>query len=181
MPLSKVELRKMIKNLLSQKPGEELEKKSFEISTHLKRLLEQRGKDDFCLGGFSPLQKEPSWFNAMRSFPKLAFPRIEKEKMDFHLASFNELQDVGEYSIKEPKVGAKKIIPEILLIPGLAFTRKGQRLGRGGGHYDRYLASFHGLRIGICFEMQIVDDVFALPHDEKVDLLVTEKGAIGSK
>jgi len=178
MPLSKVELRKTMKNLLSQKTNEEMEKKSFELSLNLIQLLERFGKGDFCLGGFSPIQKEPTWFAALATFPKLAFPRIEKEKMDFHLASFGELEELGEYSIKEPKVGTKKVIPEILIIPGLAFTLKGYRLGRGGGHYDRYLSSFKGLRIGVCFETQIVEDVLVGPHDEKVDFIVTEKRAI---
>lgn len=178
MPLSKVELRKMMKNLLSQKTGEELEKKSFELSLNLIRLLKQQGKKDYCLGGFSPIQKEPLWFSAMKEFPELAFPRIEKEKMGFFHASFDDLEDVGEYSIKEPKIGAREAAPEILIIPGLAFTLKGHRLGRGGGHYDRYLSSFKGLRIGVCFEMQIVEDVFVGPYDEKVDFIVTEKRAI---
>lgn len=178
MPLSKVELRKTMKNLLSQKTNEEMEKKSFELSLNLIQLLERFGKGDFCLGGFSPIQKEPTWFAALATFPKLAFPRIEKERMDFHLSSLGELEELGEYSIKEPKVGAEKVIPEILIIPGLAFTLKGYRLGRGGGHYDRYLSSFKGLRIGVCFETQIVEDVLVGPHDEKVEFIVTEKRAI---
>ena len=178
MPLSKVELRKTMKNLLSQKTKEEMDKKSFELSLNLIQLLARVGKGDICLGGFSPIQKEPVWFAAMKELPKLAFPRIEKENMDFYLASFGDLEDLGEYSIKEPKTGAEKVVPEILIIPGLAFNLKGFRLGRGGGHYDRYLSSFKGLRIGVCFETQIVEDVFVEPYDEKVDFIVTEKRAI---
>lgn len=178
MPLSKVELRKMMKSLLSQETREALERKSFELSLNLIQVLEKCGKNHICLGGYSPIQKEPAWFAAMKIFPKLAFPRIEKEKMDFHLATLAELVDVGDYSIKEPKVDAEKISPEILIIPGLAFTLRGERLGRGGGHYDRYLSSFKGLRIGVCYEMQIVEDVFVGPYDEKVDFVVTEKRAI---
>jgi 5-formyltetrahydrofolate cyclo-ligase len=178
MALPKVELRKTIKNLLSQTTKEEFEKHNLEISNCLvQMLIKHAPKKEFCLGGFSPIQKEPMWHSAMTEFPKLAFPRIEKDKIDFYLASFSELEDSGEYSIREPNLTHKKVTPDILLIPGIAFTRDGQRLGRGGGHYDLYLSGFKGLRIGVCFESQIVGNVFAEPHDQRVNFVVTEFGA----
>ncbi len=181
MALSKVELRKTIRNLLSKKTKEEQEKQSLEISKHLIEFLKNENSKNYCLGGYSPIQEEPIWFSAMRDFPKLAFPRIEKEKMDFFLAPFSELKERGEYSIKEPDLHHQRVTPDVLLIPGIAFTKKGLRLGRGGGHYDRYLSGFKGMKIGICFELQIVDDVLAQPHDQKVDFVVTENGVIGNR
>ncbi len=177
MALSKVELRKSIKDLLSQTTKKELEKHNLEISKSLVQLLNKQVHSEFCLGGFSPIQNEPMWHSAMTEFPKLAFPRIEKDAIDFYLASFSELEDSGEYSIREPNLTHKKVTPDILLVPGIAFTRDGQRLGRGGGHYDRYLSGFKGLRIGVCFESQIVGNVYAEPHDEKVNFVLTEFGA----
>lgn len=70
---------------------------------------------------------------------------------------------------------------EAILVPGLAFDRLGNRLGQGGGHYDRLLAVRKPgtLAIGICYEFQIVDRVPAIPEwDRPVDWIVTPEEAI---
>jgi 5-formyltetrahydrofolate cyclo-ligase len=73
-----------------------------------------------------------------------------------------------------PPAKSVRVIPSILLVPGVAFSRRGQRLGRGRGFYDRYLESFKGLKIGICFEEQLVDSLPVEPHDISVDAVVTD-------
>ncbi len=67
---------------------------------------------------------------------------------------------------------------DAVLVPGLAFDLNGRRLGRGGGHYDRFLVRLRPdcLRVGVCFEGQIVDTVPADPWDQPVDAVVTEAG-----
>ncbi len=74
---------------------------------------------------------------------------------------------------------------DVVLLPGLAFDRKGRRLGYGGAHYDRYLARMHtaALRVGIAFHQQLVDEVPADVGDEPVDVVVTDRDVIrtGSK
>lgn len=73
----------------------------------------------------------------------------------------------------------------LVLVPGLAFTRSGDRLGRGGGHYDRFLARYHGIRIGICFRQQLLPNLPMQPHDQLMDWVVTEsalnRGLPGAK
>ena len=66
---------------------------------------------------------------------------------------------------------------DVILVPGLAFTRAGQRLGRGGGFYDRLLARLPAVtwKIGVCFEVQISDAVPSEPHDVTVDCVMTER------
>ena len=61
----------------------------------------------------------------------------------------------------------------LLLIPGLAFDRKGGRLGQGGGFYDRFLPETRGLRIGVCGGDGLVERVPTEPWDEGVDALLT--------
>ena len=64
-----------------------------------------------------------------------------------------------------------------ILVPGLAFTLKGERLGRGAGFYDRFLRLFpQALRIGIAFEDQITDRIPTDPWDENVDVILTDGG-----
>ncbi|HMO01920.1 MAG TPA: 5-formyltetrahydrofolate cyclo-ligase [Oligoflexia bacterium] len=71
----------------------------------------------------------------------------------------------------------------VIFVPGLAFGRDGSRLGRGFGFYDRFFEQFAGkskalIKIGVCFEIQIVPDIPFERHDYKMDLLVTERGIV---
>lgn len=65
---------------------------------------------------------------------------------------------------------------DLVVAPGLAFDRRGHRLGYGGGHYDRYLARLgpRALRVGVGFAVQVLDEVPSEPDDERLDLVVTE-------
>ena len=69
---------------------------------------------------------------------------------------------------------------DVIVVPGLAFDRRGHRLGYGGGHYDGYLRRLrpHATRIGIAFEVQVVDHLPASDADERVHVLVTEAGTL---
>ncbi len=67
--------------------------------------------------------------------------------------------------------------PDLIVIPGLAFDRGGGRLGYGKGYYDRFLCHIRGdaTRVAVCFECQLVAEVPRLPHDIRMDMIVTEK------
>ena len=70
--------------------------------------------------------------------------------------------------------------PDVVVVPGLAFAPDGQRLGQGGGWYDRFLI---GVRddcetIGVCFREQLVDELPTAPHDVAVDRVVTDSGPV---
>jgi 5-formyltetrahydrofolate cyclo-ligase len=69
---------------------------------------------------------------------------------------------------------------DVVLLPGLAFDRRGHRLGFGGAHYDRYVARLRGtaLRVGLAFHQQVVDEVPADVRDEPVDVVVTDREVI---
>lgn len=61
---------------------------------------------------------------------------------------------------------------DLVLVPGVAFTTRGDRLGRGGGHYDRFLATCTAPMIGVCFAEQLVDELPVEPHDVRVNRVV---------
>ena len=92
----------------------------------------------------------------------------------------------GRYDIRVPAPGCPLVEPKSLdaiLLPGLAFDRAGNRLGRGAGFYDRFISSLHdaGHRpalIGVCYHAQIVDSVPTEPHDHRVDRVITELGPL---
>ena len=73
------------------------------------------------------------------------------------------------------------IVPDVLLVPLLAFDRAGRRLGYGGGYYDRTLAALPGRRtIGCAFAAQEVGTVPTGPHDQTLDQIATERGVIAT-
>ena len=68
--------------------------------------------------------------------------------------------------------------PDVVVVPGLAFTAAGERLGQGGGWYDRYLAGIRDgcLTIGVCFREQLLAAVPTEAHDIILDVVVTDQG-----
>jgi 5-formyltetrahydrofolate cyclo-ligase len=68
--------------------------------------------------------------------------------------------------------------PDVVIVPGLAFTAAGDRLGQGGGWYDRFLATVRSdcVSIGVCFDGQLLDTLPVEVHDVAVDHVVTERG-----
>ena len=70
--------------------------------------------------------------------------------------------------------------PDVVVVPGLAFAPGGQRLGQGGGWYDRFLIGVRGdcEIVGVCFREQLVDELPTEPHDVAVDRVVTDSGLV---
>jgi 5-formyltetrahydrofolate cyclo-ligase len=85
----------------------------------------------------------------------------------------------GIFGIKEPAASALEIDPKMLdlvVIPGVAFDKKGFRLGHGAGYYDRFLTRTAAFKLGIAYDFQIVDKLPAEPHDVTVQALLTPEG-----
>jgi 5-formyltetrahydrofolate cyclo-ligase len=92
----------------------------------------------------------------------------------------------GKYGLMEPSqklpaASAEQINDMLWLVPGVAFDKTGARLGRGKGIYDRLLKKSNGLSIGIFYECQRADKVPSGEHDQKLDMIVTEKVIINLK
>lgn len=84
----------------------------------------------------------------------------------------------GSYGILEPGKECTLIRPgeiELAVIPGLAFTREGSRLGYGGGYYDRYLPEVKGLKVALCREKCLYSHLPTELHDTSMDGVLTEK------
>lgn len=86
------------------------------------------------------------------------------------------------YGIAEPDLSClhtREMRPQAVLVPGVVFHKSGIRIGRGKGFYDRYLAAFEGMKIGICFQHQLVEKAWQVQaHDQKVQWIVTDRGLI---
>jgi 5-formyltetrahydrofolate cyclo-ligase len=87
-----------------------------------------------------------------------------------------------DYGPREParRVPVDPSAVDVVITPGLAFDRRGHRLGYGGGYYDRYLARLHpaAARVGIAFSVQLVDELPVESVDQPVDVIVTDQEVI---
>jgi 5-formyltetrahydrofolate cyclo-ligase len=91
----------------------------------------------------------------------------------------------NEAGIPEPKPDNKEHVkPEeldLIIAPGVAFTEDGKRLGQGWGFFDQLFTKTKAKRIGLCFDMQLMESVPTEAHDQDLDLLVTESGVFRPK
>ncbi len=113
---------------------------------------------------------------------QIALPVCEMEgMMQFYLLhDFDELW-VGAFGIPEPAGRVSPVVTDrsLCIVPGLAFTADGKRLGQGGGYYDRFLAAHPKLRtMGITYQCRLRETVPCEVHDCKVDIVMTEKGCL---
>ena len=101
--------------------------------------------------------------------------------MNFFQWSLKDPLKINKYGIPET-ISRKKIYPEVLLIPLVAFDNNLNRLGYGGGYYDRYISKFHDsnklIKIGIGFSFQKVKSLPINKYDKKLDYIITEKDFI---
>lgn len=114
------------------------------------------------------------------------FPRVVKGSRALSFHHVGEQWVTGPFGIREPASHAPlRAIQEIdvFIVPGVAFTRDGRRLGRGAGYYDATLAlrGPQAQAIGVAFECTVVNDLPTEPHDVKVDLLATELGVAATR
>lgn len=90
---------------------------------------------------------------------------------------------LGAFHIEEPQgdetVSVSDI--ELIIVPGVAYDRAGNRVGRGKGYYDRLLADSKAMKIGLAYDFQLVDEIDAETHDVKVDVVITDKGVVRVK
>ncbi|RHW38505.1 5-formyltetrahydrofolate cyclo-ligase [Lysinibacillus yapensis] len=102
--------------------------------------------------------------------------------MDFYkIENFDQLETVY-MDLKEPKTDCTVLVSpdeiDCMVVPGIVFDKKGYRIGYGGGYYDRYLVRFNGKLISLAFSIQVVESVPVEPHDQPVDLILTETDRI---
>jgi 5-formyltetrahydrofolate cyclo-ligase len=118
---------------------------------------------------------------------RVAVPLVDAAEKRMIPVLINDLEKdlaPGYYNIPEPDLGRSSGIDpaeiDAALIPGSVFDGAGGRLGYGGGYYDRFLVNDapQARRIGLAFEMQLVEKVPLEPHDQPLDILITEKRII---
>lgn len=135
------------------------------------------------LGGYFPIRGELDVLPLMSAVQmeglETALPVVaaRDEAMCFRRWQVGDTYVEGEFGVPVPAQGAEVIIPDALLVPGLAFDQHGGRLGYGGGYYDRTIGAIEAsgntvVTIGICYQAQLVDAVPREAHDRTLDYIL---------
>ena len=121
----------------------------------------------------------------VRSGKRLLLPYLEEAGMEAAEVLPGDPLASSGYGPREPsrRIPVDPRTVDLVVAPGLAFDRRGYRLGYGGGHYDRYLARLgdHAALIGAAFSVQLVDRVPTEPQDRPVHLVVTDGEVIDAR
>ena len=135
------------------------------------------------IGGYYPVNFEVDILELLNKLEKkglkISLPVVKKNKeMDFYNWSANSLLKLNKYGIPEPKK-IKKVFPDIILVPLVAFDNRLYRIGYGGGYYDRYIEKISNkkkmFKIGIAHSCQKINKVPINKYDRKLDIIITEK------
>lgn len=172
--LKKFELRRRARKIVSS-----LVMKEDKDRLIIEKLFDFLNRGKFKLvGGFAPLPGEPN-LEALYANVKgvWCFPLENPSgELEFHQSHFKDLvlHKLFGIEILAPKALEPKK-PEAILVPGMGFDSLGGRLGRGKGYFDKFLENYKGLKVGICYQEQILEKVPMDKHDIKMDIVLTDK------
>jgi 5-formyltetrahydrofolate cyclo-ligase len=175
MNSEKALLRTMMRQRLKTSTATERET----ASTTLRELARSlpRWESARVIGLFYPLPQEPDLLDLLSEKSKrFVFPCVNETGLAWRAASdtsdFESRISIGNNRLLEPRATENVELREVdlLFVPGMAFTTKGERLGRGGGYYDRALSLLRAdaESVGVCFQFQLVDVIPMEPHDLRV-------------
>ena len=146
-------------------------------------LIKRNNLTKKSIGGYFPVNYEVDDLEILKKFVKkkyqISLPVIKKNfDMNFYKWSFNDPLKINQYGIPEPS-SKKLVYPDVILVPLVAFDNNLNRLGYGGGYYDRVIKKLNEkkkiLKIGLAFSVQKINNVPVTKYDKKLDYIVTEK------
>ena len=180
--MSKSKLRSKILNLRKKNSYKKLKL----YPNRIFRFLEKNKINFKNVGGYYPSNHEIDDLDTLNFFRNkrvnISLPIIRKNnQMDFFEWTTKDPLKINKYGIAEP-ISAKKIYPDIIFVPLVAYDNDKNRLGYGGGFYDRYLEKMGKikkiLKIGLGFSYQELKKIPINKYDKKLDLIMTEKKII---
>jgi 5-formyltetrahydrofolate cyclo-ligase len=140
------------------------------------------------VSGFMPLKSEINPVPLMRKLAAagaaLALPAVagRGRPLIMRAYAFGDPLEAGQWGIREPRPDAPEVEPDLLLVPLLAYDRRGYRLGYGAGYYDMTIAALRAKKaitaVGLAYAAQEVPEVPITPRDARLDLVLTEREAI---
>lgn len=123
-----------------------------------------------------------TFLNKWKDRKHFYLPRVNGVNLD--ILPYDESRlELGSFHIEEPQgidtLDADDL--ELIVVPAVAYDRRGTRLGRGKGFYDRLLATTRATKVGVGYDFQLFDELPSEPHDVPMDLVITQKTVIRLK
>ncbi len=184
MPTKKSLRAKILKVLGSQSPAER-KKRSLRIQKKLFSLAAFREAECVCFYVSLPSEVDTTVMidKALQIGKRVIVPRTNLENKELSLYEIkNRAEDLkkGAHGVMEPRALKTQLVDlkevECLIVPGVVFDKKNNRVGRGKGYYDRFLKQFgpEVSKLGLAFSFQVVPRVPVEAHDEPVDKVLTD-------
>ena len=157
--------------------------KNFNFNLIFNLIRKHFNKKKIIIAGYYPSNYE---VNILNKRFRIALPVIRSSsRMSFKSWVFKEPLYVNKFGILEPKDTKKEVIPDLIMVPLVAFDRRLNRIGYGKGYYDRSLqkiskAKKKTISLGIAYSFQKCGDIPINKHDFKLDYIFTERGIISS-
>ena len=175
---------------LLQRKKKYIKAEKFNFNLIFKLIKKHFHKKRIIIAGYYPSNYEVDVLNFLEKASKKRFrivlPIIKSSnKMSFKSWIFKEPLYVNKFGILEPKNSKKEIIPDLIMIPLVAFDNRLNRIGYGKGYYDRSLQKISKnekktISIGIAYSFQECARIPINKHDFKLDYIFTERGIISS-
>lgn len=186
-PFSKKSLRETALLRRLQIPADERARAMHALTQNLLAAATTVKKQDAVVAGYWAVKGEadvqPLLLELIRRGMRAALPQVMEHQKPLVFRAWHETARMieGRYGIQEPDPAeCESVVPDVVLVPLLAFDARGHRLGYGSGFYDRTFDALRDmghafLAIGVAFEMQKLDEVPTGPYDYAMDMIVTEK------
>jgi 5-formyltetrahydrofolate cyclo-ligase len=162
-------------------------KKSIYINpSNIYSYLKKKNFNLKIVGGYYPTNYEINDVEILNYFFKrgstISLPKIKKKnQMEFYKWCINDPLLINKYGIPEPET-TNRVYPDILFVPLVAFDKELNRIGYGGGFYDRYIQKISKIKkivkVGLAFSFQKLKTIPINKHDKKLDIIITEKDII---
>lgn len=178
--MEKSDIRRKIKNLRLMLSEAEKMSAADEVFDQLEKTAAFMMADNILM--YHSLPDELSTIKFLRKWggrKHFFLPRVNGVNLD--ILPYEETRlELGSFQIEEPTGDNYADVDdiELMIIPGVAFDRRRNRLGRGKGFYDRLLAASKATKIGVGYEFQLLDELPAEPHDIPMDMIITQKTVI---
>ena len=182
--MTKKELRQQVRHFLAELPPDELHRRSVLACRQLFEQPEYKRAEIVMIYLSTPQEVDTSQIaiQCWNDMKRVVAPKVSWEQrrmLPIEIHSLTSDVRPGELGIREPVEGMPIPVADLdlVIVPGLAFDEHGNRLGRGRGFYDRFLAhrDFTGTSCGLALEEQVFQEVPHGQHDQRVRMLVTDR------
>lgn len=181
--------KKRLRELLKQKrrilTKEQVAEQSAIILAHLEQLPGFVAAKTVLI--YYPTHNEVDLLPLIKKYKRektFLFPVVHRQSMDACPYEGNAKMHRGQFNIPEPTTEPYKEPIDLIILPGVGFDKQGNRLGQGGGYYDRFLAAGHkhSVLVAVAYDFQLVEKVPTNRRDKKMDyIILPTKGVIQTK